>query len=52
MTEVVLGPIWVWLFLGEKADFMTLLGGSILLAAILGNAVSGIINSNSIEPLQ
>ena len=23
MTEVVLGPIWVWLFLGEKADFMT-----------------------------
>ena len=41
MTEVVLGPFWVWLVLGETAGFWTLLGGAILLAAIAGNAVSG-----------
>jgi drug/metabolite transporter (DMT)-like permease len=40
MTEVVLGPFWVWLFLGEGAGPMTLLGGLILLGAIAGNAVT------------
>ena len=42
MTEVLLGPIWVWLFLGETASFATLAGGSILMLAIAGNAVSGL----------
>lgn len=44
MTEVVLGPFWVWLFLGEMADTFTLLGGGVLLAAIAGNALSGLRN--------
>lgn len=42
MTEVLLGPFWVWLFLGETAALYTLLGGGILLAAIAGNAISGL----------
>ena len=42
MTEVVLGPLWVWLFLGETASFYTLLGGAILLAAIAGNALTNL----------
>ncbi len=42
MTEVVLGPIWVWFFLGETASFYTLFGGLILMLAIVGNAVSGL----------
>ena len=42
MTEVVLGPFWVWLALGETAGLWTLLGGAVLLAAIAGNAVSGL----------
>jgi drug/metabolite transporter (DMT)-like permease len=41
MTEVVLGPLWVWLVLGETAGVYTLLGGVILMAAIAGNALSG-----------
>jgi drug/metabolite transporter (DMT)-like permease len=41
MAEVVLGPVWVWLFLGEQAEPSTLAGGAILLAAIAGNALSG-----------
>ena len=42
MTEVVFGPFWVWLFLGETASGYTLLGGMILLIAIASNAVSGL----------
>ena len=41
LAEVLLGPFWVWLFLGETASLNTLLGGAILLAAIAGNALSG-----------
>ena len=41
LAEVLLGPVWVWLFLGETASFNTLAGGAILLVAIAGNAVSG-----------
>ena len=40
-AEVLLGPFWVWLFLGETAIFNTLIGGAVLLATISGNAVSG-----------
>ena len=38
LSEVLLGPFWVWLFLGEKASQLTLLGGSLLFAAIIYNA--------------
>ena len=42
MTEVVFGPFWVWLFLGETIGGYTLLGGGVLLLAITGNALSGL----------
>jgi DME family drug/metabolite transporter len=42
MTEVLLGPLWVWIFVGETAGFYTLLGGAILMLAIAGNALSGL----------
>jgi drug/metabolite transporter (DMT)-like permease len=41
LAEVLLGPLWVWLFLGETATENTLIGGAVLLAAIAGNAMSG-----------
>ena len=41
LAEVLLGPLWVWLFLGETATANTLVGGAILLTAIVGNALSG-----------
>ena len=41
LAEVLLGPLWVWLFLGETITAYTLIGGTILLAAIAGNALSG-----------
>jgi drug/metabolite transporter (DMT)-like permease len=42
LAEVVLAPLWVWMFLGETVGANTLLGGGILLVAIAGNALSGI----------
>ena len=42
MTEVLLGPFWVWLFLGETASLYTLAGGAVLMLAIAGNALSGL----------
>jgi drug/metabolite transporter (DMT)-like permease len=41
LAEVLLGPLWVWLFLGETATANTQIGGAVLLAAIAGNALSG-----------
>ena len=41
MSEVLLGPLWVWLLLGETVSPNTLFGGLILLIAIAGNAMSG-----------
>jgi drug/metabolite transporter (DMT)-like permease len=41
LAEVLLGPFWVWLFLGEDASIRTLIGGALLLTAIAGNALSG-----------
>lgn len=42
LTEVILGPVWVWLVLGETAEPEVLIGGAILLAALAGNALSGV----------
>lgn len=42
MSEVVLGPIWVWLAIGELPGVWTVVGGAILMAAIAGNALSGL----------
>ena len=39
LSEVLLGPIWVWLMLGEKATNFTLIGGTILLIAIIYNSI-------------
>lgn len=42
MVEVLLAPVWVWLVLNETASPATFLGGAILMAAIAGNALSGV----------
>lgn len=41
MVEVLLAPIWVWLFLGETASRGTFAGGAVLMAAVAFNALSG-----------
>lgn len=41
MVEVLLGPVWVFLFLGETASTNTFVGGGVLLVAVALNAVMG-----------
>ena len=41
MGEVLLGPIWVWMFLNEGTTTNTIIGGFILLNAIIYNAIYG-----------
>lgn len=43
LTEVVFSPIWVWIAFGETAGRLTLVGGTILLAALTGNALTGVV---------
>ncbi len=42
MVEVMLAPVWAWVFLGEQASRNTVIGGTILLAALLLNALTGL----------
>jgi DME family drug/metabolite transporter len=35
MGEIVLAPLWVWIFVGEKASASTVFGGAIILAAVV-----------------
>lgn len=35
LLEIVLGPLWVWVFLGERPSTATLVGGAIVLGAVL-----------------
>ena len=39
MLETVLGPIWVWLVLNERPAAATLVGGALILAALLANTL-------------
>jgi drug/metabolite transporter (DMT)-like permease len=41
MVEVLLAPLWVFLFLGETASPATFVGGGVLLTAVALNAVMG-----------
>ena len=41
LVEMMLAPIWVWLFLGERASAATFAGGAVLLGAIALNALTG-----------
>ena len=35
LTEAILGPLWAWLFVSENPPFIVLIGGSVVLFAVL-----------------
>ena len=47
LLEFTLGPIWVWLFIKEVPSQWTLIGGSVVILAVLVKSVSEIRNPNS-----
>jgi drug/metabolite transporter (DMT)-like permease len=40
VLESVLGPVWVWLALGENPGAPSVVGGVVVLAALAGHAVA------------
>jgi drug/metabolite transporter (DMT)-like permease len=40
-TETIFGPMWVWLAFGEKPAVATLIGGAIVLVAVVSMALAG-----------
>ena len=46
LTEAVLGPFWAWLFVNEKSSFMVLIGGTIVIIAVLLQFYTSIKNEN------
>ena len=42
LLEVVLGPLWVWLAVGEEPGRATLVGGAVVIAALVANELSAV----------
>lgn len=42
LIETILGPVWVWLAVGEETPERTLLGGTIILSAIFANTMASL----------
>jgi drug/metabolite transporter (DMT)-like permease len=45
MLEVVLGPLWVWLVLSERPDTASLIGGALILGALLANSAVDLVRA-------
>ena len=39
LLEAIIGPAWVWLVIGEEPGIRTLLGGSVVVAALFCHAL-------------
>jgi len=46
MLETVLGPVWVWLVLNERPASGTLVGGALILGALLANTLIDLVRSS------
>jgi drug/metabolite transporter, DME family len=49
LIEFALGPVWVWLFVGEVPHRWTLIGGSIIIASVAVRAILELINKSRPE---
>ncbi|HEU5195250.1 MAG TPA: DMT family transporter [Methylomirabilota bacterium] len=50
MLETVLGPIWVWLVLGERPGPAALAGGALILGALLANTLVDLLGPRRSRP--
>jgi drug/metabolite transporter (DMT)-like permease len=49
MLETVLGPLWVWLVLGERPAPASLAGGALILAALLANTLVDLVTPRRVD---
>jgi drug/metabolite transporter (DMT)-like permease len=47
LLETVLGPIWVWLVLFERPDDQTLIGGAVVLIALIGHSLISMVETRN-----
>jgi drug/metabolite transporter (DMT)-like permease len=50
LLEPILGPIWVWALMGEHPGTTALIGGAIVLSAVIVNEVVGALRSRASTP--
>ena len=50
LLEFALGPVWVWLFVNEIPSRWTLLGGSLVVAAVITRALVELRRPSSTGP--
>lgn len=51
LVEVILGPLWVWIWPGETPATTTLIGGAIVLAAVAGVALIADSQRSRVPPV-
>ena len=49
LTEAVLGPLWAWLFVNENPPISVLIGGSIVITAVVIQFLNKFINKNQTQ---
>ena len=49
LLEVILAPLWVWLFLQEVPSEAALMGGSLVLAALIAHALLDARDARSVN---
>ena len=42
LTESILGPVWVWIGVGEKPSLLTLIGSAVVLVSVVAYCINGI----------
>lgn len=50
LLEAILGPLWVWLVLAEKPGPYTLIGGTIIILTLAGNAIITVVRTRTPWP--
>ena len=50
LSEPILGPIWVWIFVNEVPSTVALAGGVIVLGAVLVQAVASVVRERRAAP--
>jgi drug/metabolite transporter (DMT)-like permease len=51
LLEAVLGPLWVWLALGEDPGVRTLFGGAIVLATLVVHSTISLWRTSPVRPV-
>jgi drug/metabolite transporter (DMT)-like permease len=52
LTESILGPIWVWIGIGEEPSRLTLMGSAVVLVSVVAYCINGIRSERRLLRLQ